>query len=172
MSSDTEGMSSTEFPRQRFPFPEAAALFNPALGSIIIRSAASGHEEESGLGLPWLASFLVMPFALHDPTRISLPQNTRTSMATWISRNPAIADSFARNAAALAPSTRRAIRFSLHSGTVNLESSRLSPAGRLRGLSGSKGLELRIYVAAARLAGRWIARTDVLTAYNLLGVKV
>ena len=157
---------------RRFPFPEATALFNPALSALIISATVAGHAEDAGSGLPWLASFLIAPFVLHDPTRESLPRDIRTSMAAWLSRNPLIRDSFDRHAHVLAPITRRAIRFALRSGIMGLEDARLTPIGGIRGMSGSSGAELRPYYAAGRLTGRWLARTDVLTAYSLLGVKL
>jgi len=167
--------TDTELPdavSRRLPFPEAAALFNSALGAVIITAAATGHVEDAGQGLPWLASFLVTPFALHDPTRLSLPRDIRTSMASWLAQNPLLGDEFGRHANLLAPTTRRAIRYALGSGMVSLDSTRLTPVGKIRGMSGVKGAALRTYYAAGRLAGRWIARTDVLTAYSILGVKL
>jgi len=157
---------------RRLPFPEATALFNPALGALIMSAAASAHAEDSGSGLPWLASFLITPFVLHDPTRISLPRDVRTSMAAWLSRNQVIRDDFGRRANVLAPITRTAIRFALRSGLLSLDAARLTPIGRIRGMSGASGAEVRAYYSAARLAGRWMARTDVLTAYSLLGVRL
>jgi hypothetical protein len=157
---------------RRLPFPEAAALFNPALGALILTAAAAGHVEDTGRGLPWLASFLVTPFALHDPTRLSLPRSIRTSMTSWLAQNPLLGDEFNRNANVLAPTTRKAIRYALRSGMVSLDSARLTPVGNIRGMSGAGGASVRIYYAAGRLAGRWIARTDVLTAYSILGVKL
>lgn len=73
-----------------FRFPEAAALFNPALGAVIIHFAARGHADDSGAGMPWLAAFLVMPFALHQPTRSTLPRDIRTSMASWVTVHPVL----------------------------------------------------------------------------------
>lgn len=159
-------------PPRRFPFPEVTALFNPALGAMILSAAAAGHAEESDSGLPWFAAFLVIPFVLHDPTRESLPRDIRTSLAAWLARNPVIRDEFDRHANALAPITRRAIRFALRSGMMNLDATRLTQARRIRGLSGASGAEVRPYYSAARLVGRWMARTDVLTAYSLLGVRL
>ena len=172
MTIASDGTGRTVAVPKRFPFPEATALFNAALGAVIMSAAATGHVEDSGSGLPWLASFLITPFVLHDTTRMSLPRDIRTSMASWLSRNPTIRDDFGRHANLLAPITRKGIRFALRSGMMNLDNARLYPIGRIRGISGDSGTEVRAYYAAARLAGRWMARTDVLTAYSLLGVKL
>jgi hypothetical protein len=166
----TAGLT-TPLPR-RLPFPEATALFNPALGAIIMSAAAAGHVEESGSGLPWLASFLITPLVLHDPTRASLPRDVRTSMATWLSRNPIIRDDFGRHANVLAPITRGAIRFAIRSGMMSLSVGHLIPIAPIRGISSSRGVGVRAYYVAARLSGRWMAKLDVLTAYSLLGVKL
>jgi hypothetical protein len=170
MSVDTDAELSAAVSR-RLPFPEAAALFNPALGALIITAAAAGHFEDSERGLPWLASFLVTPFVLHDPTRLSLPRDVRTSMASWLAQNPLLGDQFGMHANLLAPATRRAIRYALRSRMVRLDSTRLTSVGSVRGLSGTRGTALRPYYAASRLTGRWIAKTDVLTAYSILGVR-
>ena len=168
----TDTAEPTTAASRRLAFPEAAALFNPALGAMIVTAAAAGHVEDARRGLPWLASFLVTPFVLHDPTRQELPRSIRTGMAAWLMQNPLLADQFGRHANLLAPTTRRAIRYALRSGMMSLDSARLTPVGAIRGLSGARGAELRTYYAAARLVGRWLAKTDVLTAYSILGVKL
>ena len=155
-----------------FLFPEAAALFNPALGAAIICSAAAGHLEDAGAGLPWLGAFLAMPFAVHQPTRDSLPRDIRTTLPAWVSQNPVIRDGFGRRAAALVPMTRDAMRFAIRKRLVALDSSRIVPLQDLRVPRPGEGRELRACLTAARLSGRWMARTDLVTAYNLLGVRV
>jgi hypothetical protein len=167
-----EPLSDAGIDEPRFPgfrFPEAAALFNPALGSVIINFAARGHADDSGDGLPWLAAFLVIPLALHPPTRDSLPRDIRTSMASWVTAHPVLRDGFNLRVTALAQTTRDALRFALRTGVVALESSRLVPATEMRRPAG-RG-ELRSCTDAARLGGRWMARTDLVTAYQLLGVR-
>jgi hypothetical protein len=161
------GIDEPRFPG--FRFPEAVALFNPALGAAIINFAAWGHIEDSDAGLPWMAAFLVMPFSLHQPTRDSLPRDIRTSMGSWVMEHPVLRDGLNLRSAMLASITRDAVRFALRRRLVVLESSRLVPAERI--LRPSARGELRSCVDAARLCGRWIARTDVVTAYQFLGVR-
>jgi Family of unknown function (DUF6521) len=158
-----------EPPFPGFRFPEAAALFNPALGAVILNFAAQGHVDDSGAGLPWLAAFLAVPLALHPPTRDSLPRDIRTSMASWVTAHPVLRDGFNLRTAALAQITREALRFALHARVVALESTRLVPVTRIQRPTSRD--ELRSCVDAARLFGRWMARTDLVTAYQLLGVR-
>jgi len=172
----TDGDSDVHEPAsplaRRIPFPEAAALFNGPLGSIILTAAALGHVEDVGRGLPWHGAFLVMPFTLHDPTRLSLPRDVRSSMASWLSQHPVLADQFDGHAHRLAPVTRRAIRYAMRSRMLNLDSGMLVPAGPIRGASGVRAAQVRPYIAAGRLTGRWLAKTDVLTAYSILKVRL
>jgi hypothetical protein len=161
------GADGPQFPG--FRFPEAAALFNPALGAVIVNFAARGHLDDAGAGLPWLAAFLAVPLALHPPTRDSLPRDIRTSMASWAADHPVLRDGFNRRASALAQTTRDGLRFALRTGVLALDSARLVPTTEIQ-RPASTG-ELRSCVDAARLCGRWIARTDLVTAYQLLGVR-
>lgn len=172
MTVDSARTDSPALTRRRLPFPEAAALFNPALGALLITGAAEGYGQDATLGLPWLASFLVTPFVLHDPTRLSLPRDIRTSMASWVTYNPVLRDQFSIHANSLAPATRRGIRYALRAGVLNLSSARLTPLGATRGLSSARGGSIRTYYTASRLVGRWLAQTDVITAYSILGVRL
>jgi hypothetical protein len=147
------------------------ALFNPALGASILAIAADGHLEDSGQGLPWIAGFLVMPFALHQPTRESLPANIRTSLSAWVSANPLLRDGLSGRVSLLAPRTREALRFGLRNGIIAFESSRLVSGTRVRRSTKGAGNELKACTASARLCGRWFAQTDLNTVFTLLGVN-
>jgi hypothetical protein len=156
---------------RRLPFPEVAALFNPALVATLIYAAAEGFgEDNEHQGLPWLAAFLVLPFAIHDQTRLSLPRDIRTSVSAWAVQNPLLKDQFGTHANSMAPATRAGIRCALRTGVLRLTSTNLTPAGQIRGITGKRGANIRPYYAAGRLVGRWVARTDVLTTYSILGV--
>lgn len=156
----------------RLPFPEVAALFNPPLGAIVLAAAAIGHMEDAGSGLPWLASFLVTPFAFHDPTRLALPRGIATNLGAWIGEHRVLGDQFGRHAQVLAPTTRAAIRYALRSGMITLASATLTASGPVPGITGNRAADIREYYRAGRLAGRWLARTDVVTAYSILGVAL
>lgn len=157
--------------QQRVRFPEATALFNPALGTIVLASAAAGYRQETGLDLPWLASFLVMPFALHEATRTSLPPSVRTSLAAWASAHPVLRDGFGQRFAILVPVTQKAIRFALRSGVMTIAEAQLRVIHAPRSVGSNASAELAACVRAGRLTGRWLGRTDLPTAYSMLGVR-
>lgn len=170
MSADAELAVRTN---RRLPFPEVTALFNPALAATLIYAAAEGFgEDNQQQGFPWSAAFLVLPFAIHDPTRLSLPRDIRTSVSSWAVQNPLLKDQLGAHANSLAPATRAGIRCALRAGVLRLTSTTLVPDAQVRGISGKRGANIRPYYAAGRLVGRWIARTDVLTTYSILGVKL
>jgi hypothetical protein len=90
-------------------------------------------------------------------------------MASWVTAHPVLRDGFNPRTVLLASTTRDALRFALRTRLVTLESSNIVPGERVRRPRANG--ELRACVTAARLYGRWMARTDAVTAYQLLGVR-
>jgi hypothetical protein len=117
--------------------------------------------------MPWPVAFLVPPLVLHRPTRESLPSDTRTHFATWVSRQPLLVAGFPRRALVMVEPTREALRMTIRAqrvvlsgGTLMVTSLRRPPVGELRQL-----------LRTASLVGRWLARLDQpSTAFALLGV--
>lgn len=144
-----------------------ATMLNPALLAVLLASAAHDYEKaKEKERMPWPLGFLVLPLALHRPTRIELPKNTRTHLSTWIRRHPLLRAGFPARAAAMVPLTREGIRFGLRVGVLDIDGSTIrgdetnQPAGELGQL-----------IRAAALVGRWLATTDQpSTAFALLGV--
>src|SRR4051794_37743374 len=66
--------------------PEAMALFNEIFTSELLVNACWAKEQDSGAGLTWPAAFLVLPLALHPPTRETLPRSPRVTLAAWAVR--------------------------------------------------------------------------------------
>jgi hypothetical protein len=170
MSSPGDGSIHVTW-QDRVRFPEATALFNPALGTVVLASAVAGYRQETGSDLPWLGAFLVTPFALHEETRMSLPPSIRTSLAVWASTHPVLRDGFGHRFAMLTPVTRRAIRFSLRSGVMTMAETRLRVVHAPRPVGSNASAELAACARAGRLCGRWLGRTDLPTAYSMLGVR-
>lgn len=170
-SSEDDNSDSRVTLQRRVRFPEATALFNPALGTVVLASAAAGYRRETGLDLPWLAGFLVTPFALHEATRASLPPSIRTSLAAWASANPVLRDGFGSRFTILAPVTQRAIRFALRSGVMTITAARLRVVHAPQPVGSNASFELVACARAGRLCGRWLGRTDLPTAYSMLGVR-
>lgn len=151
--------------------PEAVALFNEAFTSELIVNAAWAKEQDSGTGLSWPACFVILPLVLHPPTRESLPRSPSVTLAAWAVRNPVLSQGIDNRVVTLAPSTRRAIRFGLRSGRLVLSGTDLVAGQRPKNPNPHTWPdELVATVRAARVAGRWFRATDVVTAFNLLGI--
>lgn len=151
--------------------PEAVALFNEAFTSELIVNAAWAKEQDSGTGLSWPASFVILPLVLHPPTRESLPRSPNVTLAAWAVRNPAFSQGIDIRVATLAPSTRRAIRFAMRTRRLVLRGTDLVATARPRMPNPQTWPEeLTTSVRAARVAGRWFRATDDVTAFNLLGI--
>ena len=151
--------------------PEAVALFNEALTSELLVNSAWAKEQDSGTGLSWPACFLILPLALHPPTRESLPRSPSVTLAAWAVRNAAISQGIGPRVATMAGPTKRALRFGLRSGRLTLSGTDLLATSRPRNPNTREWSdELTAAVRAARLSGRWFRGIDVYTAFNLLGI--
>ncbi|WP_407664548.1 three component ABC system middle component [Mycolicibacterium anyangense] len=149
--------------------PVVAAYLNPAFTAAVISEAAAGHQRDH-VPMIWPLSYLVLPFVLHRPTREALPGNTRTHLSTWVRREPVLRAGFPYRAASLAQMTSEGLRFGvrhsmfrLHDGNIlsgNITNNDVDPT-------------LTQLLAAARLVGRWIAKSkEPSTVFALLGVGV
>jgi len=144
-----------------------ATLLNPALIALLIAEAAREYEAQAE-PMSWPMTFLIPPLVLHRPTRDALPQNTRTHLSTWISRQPVLHAGFPERAVAMAPLAREALRFGLRHGVLVVSD------GRVRGVVNQTPPpgDLRVLIRKAALLGRWLAKTDQpSTVFALLGVR-
>lgn len=147
-----------------------ALMLNPALLAVLLSEASRGYcGQRDSPAMPVPLAFLVLPLALHRPTRRALPRSTRTYLTTWLAGHPVLRAGFPERAASLVGHTREALRFGARHEVL-----RVSPEGLEGVVSGSAAhepttLEL---VTAARLAGRWFAVTGpVPTVFQALGVR-
>lgn len=109
-----------EIPAWDVRSPVPAAMFNPALTSITIATAANQYEETAGFGMPWPLAHLVTPLVLHRPTREKLPRTKATSLAKWAGDNTLLVAGLPARIRQLAPYVREGLRFGLHEGTIEL----------------------------------------------------
>lgn len=100
---------------------EVANLLNPAFGAVVLRTAAAAFQRESGRGIPFALLFLILPVALHPPTRGRLPSTTRTHLHSWLEANAAIQVDTIQRVRRLAPYTREAILFAFQHGILAVE---------------------------------------------------
>jgi hypothetical protein len=156
--------------------PEERALLNPSFFSLLLWHAATGHMSESGKGLPFGLTFLVLPLALHRETRESLPTKVTTSLPVWLNDNPLVRARFAERARTLVPYTKEALLFAgAHRLlAINLDSVSTEPAWKrkiARQLNRSSE-EVRSCAKKAEFLGRWFARAGgPTTVMALLGVR-
>ena len=95
-------------------------MFNPALISVTIATAANQYEETAGFAMPWPLAHLVTPLVLHRPTREGLPRTKATSLAKWAGDNTVLVAGLPARARQLAPYVREGLRFGLREGTIEL----------------------------------------------------
>lgn len=139
--------------------PVPAAMFNPALISTTIATAANQYEETSGLAMPWPLAYLVVPLVLHRPTREGLPRTKATSLAKWADDNTVLVSGLPARAQHLAPHVREGLRFGLREGMMEVIGgdalrSLAKPQIEVRKVEG----DLAVIYQASRLIGRVLGR--------------
>lgn len=159
---------------------EEQALFNPAFGALLIWEAAAAAENEAAAQrdarLHFATSFLVLPMALHEPTREALPASVATSAATWLSGNPIMRSQIAIAAKATKQFTREALLFGanhnlfqIESGFINADANAITQ-NNLRKLPRDDVYESRL---AAKFLGRWFALGgNTNTVMSLFGISL
>lgn len=152
---------------------EEVGLLNPAFLAVLVNEAATGHHDEGGTALPFPLAFLAVPVVIHEPTRAALPYTVRTSVDTWLQRQPAARVTIPPLAAELVPWIREAIRFGMRRGALGVEHGgvTLTSLGRRPPRSSTQDLDL--CRDRARHVGRWFARAgDPHTTLALWGLTV
>lgn len=97
---------------------ETDVLFNPAFCSALLHKACSSYEAKAETALPVTLAFIVLPSALHLPTREALPTTTASSMWGWIRSNPLLFMDFAERARSFRPFAGTAIAYGLQQGVL------------------------------------------------------
>ena len=152
---------------------EEAYLLNPAFCCITLSASVAGYEGE---GMPFPLSFIILPLALHKPTRTRLPTNTRTSLPAWLEENADARVLFYERLIALKPFTREALLFGLShealklhaNGTVRMIKPNSWIDKALRNLEN----DARESVMRARFIGKWFAAVGpAQTVMDLWGIR-
>lgn len=151
-------------------FPEALALFNPPLSAVAIAWAARECRREGGLELPFPFAFLILPMALHEPTRDSVLASPRLSFGTWAQRNQRLIDSFPRRAFVMIEPTRRSLRFGVRFDFLEISAGGVSAGARIPSLANASE-EAQGSIKASQTIGKWLSRTNAVTAFSLLGIR-
>jgi hypothetical protein len=153
---------------------EEQALFNPAFLALMLRRAADEHERRSGdRPLPTMLAYLMLPLALHGPTRRQLPSNVTAQMGEWIRGHPDAVAGLGVRARAVRPLVSAGMRLGLRHGLIVGEEGALR-AGTLprrpRGIARSG--EVDACIDKAGFLGRWFAeQPDAITTLALWGLR-
>lgn len=152
---------------------DSAALFNPALLSILIERAVRGALQEGQDGLSWELSYLVTPMSLDSETRNSLPRRINSPFVSWIAKNPEVRSILPRKITSMSAYVREALYFGLNAGLFLVEKHFLTlgknaPPKRLE--AGTD--EVQMLHKAAFFLGRWLSTyPNKAELYSLLGVQ-
>ena len=140
---------------------ETSTLFNPAFCALLLNKACAAYEAKAGTAMPVTFAFLILPRALHKPTRDALPGTTAASMWSWLRSNPVILMDFASRVQAFRPFTGAAISYGLRRTALTS-----SPGSIAVGRLGRRPRTLRPTtdwtdcVKAAEFLGRWFGGSD------------
>jgi hypothetical protein len=150
---------------------EEANLFNPAFTSLLIARAVAHHERAaSSTPMPFALSFLVLPIALHPPTRAALPRTADTNLFGWIAGHAEIKALFPGRTERLVPVTQEAVRFALLYKKLTLHGDCLASGAKPYALSAAPSPatdETKDCLQKAAFLGRWFAAAN--SPVNILG---
>lgn len=150
----------------------AAAMFNPPLFAVIIAAASDQYQTTAGPAMPWPLSFLICPMVLHGPTRLELPRQSRTSLASWVSDHEVLAAGFAARARSMSPLVREGVRFGLRQGLFRVVDDGRLQCGDAPSVGANASADLRKVVLGAGMLGRVFGRTgDPATIFATLRVR-
>lgn len=142
---------------------EEAHLFNPAfcgaLAYEFLKSYLKATDRESA-NLSLL--FCALPVCLHLETRQKLPTSTRTSVYTWLQREPGVLVGYVDRARDLAPYLKQGISFGAARKTLSFEENGEISLSEMKATFTPNFLrnataEVREIVMSTRMLGRWFA---------------
>jgi hypothetical protein len=99
--------------------PEVAHLLNPSFCGEVLRRAVWGYHQEAGGVFPFPLAYLVLPLALHAPTRKLISGGTKY-LHNWIEQHSFLLVDFGARARSLVPFTNEALAYMLHTGEISL----------------------------------------------------
>ncbi len=125
--------------------------------------------------MPVTFTFLILPSALHKPTREALPGTTASSMWPWLRTNPIILMDFANRVRTFRDFTGAAITYGMQHGALTGSVGSIA-AGQLgrRPRTLLPTVDWADCVKAAEFLGRWFGASDAdqATILALWGVKL
>jgi len=145
---------------------EERALLNPAFCGELLHLSAAEYGEP---GLPFALSFLILPLVLHKKSRDALPSTIRTSIPTWLQRNPDVKIGFDQRVTNTVKVTREAMAFLMAHARLRIADGGLLHAeGVIKHDHDPGSEEIKDCIAKARFVGRWLRRAGTpATVYAL-----
>lgn len=113
------------------PDTETAALFNAAFCAVALNRACAAYAAKADVALPLTYAYLILPAALHRPTREALPGTSAASMVNWLRDNPLVLVDLPERVRAFRNLTSQAIVYGLGRTVLTSEAGALH-AGPLR----------------------------------------
>lgn len=110
---------------------ETGVLFNPAFCAVLLNKMCAGYADKAGVPMPAIYAFLILPSALHKPTREVLPKTTAASMWPWLREHPVLLMDLADRVRRFRPYTAAAMTYGLKHAILTSAPGALA-AGTLR----------------------------------------
>lgn len=153
---------------------ETSRLFNPAFCAVLLNRACFEYSKKATSSMPVTFAFLILPNALHKPTREALPKTTAAAMWGWLRENPILLMDFSRRVETFRPIAGAALAFGLRHGVITSAPGEIH-AGRLnrRPRTLKPTDDWNDCIKAAEFLGRWFAGSNIDEATTLAhwGVK-
>lgn len=149
---------------------EEFSLFNPAFVALLISESAREHAREAKAPSPLPVGLASATIAMYPLLRGWLPSSTRSHLSKWMADRPEFRPEFQRLFQGSLPPLRAGLLFGLQSQALGMEGAAIAAVGRRAQLPPDLSAETRAILDAARLTGRWFAKTgSTPTVLSLLG---
>ncbi|WP_369693546.1 three component ABC system middle component [Rhodococcus maanshanensis] len=153
---------------------EERALFNPAFIAVLLHRAVRSWERERPDGMHVILLFLIIPIALHSPTRARLPRTKKSPMMEWIQRNPDSMVYIPSNSVALQRKIGRGVELAIRSGVLVSRGTAIVGVGEVKRRTKSTVFteDFDQCIKAADFLGKWFAQqNDYATILATWGVR-
>lgn len=152
---------------------EVANLLNPAFTSLLLSEGVLRYVKTAGQSMPFPLAFLLLPIALHPPTRGRLPGSTAALLHNWLEKNASVQEEASRIVERMVPYSREALMWGAQHDLLSFDNQAgiFARSKTLRDVfpKGSEAAECR---DAARFLGTWFAKTsDVSLLFSLWGIR-
>jgi hypothetical protein len=149
-------------------------LFNEAFCAVLAHAACRDFSLHGTEAMPLPYAYLILPLALHAPTREALPRTTAASMWPWVRDRAEIMAGLTHRIQAFRPYVSGALLFGVRSRVLIA-----APDGLTAGVLRRRPRNLRPTVdwseclRASAFLGRWFAaqRTDTASTLAIWGLR-